>query len=99
MEPPGVQTIPPPAAIEESSAPTIPWMWKRGITPRQRSAAVSPRAFAILEADTHILAWVNGTALDLAVVPDVCRSTAMSSAFDNPLFIEFRPTRPERSNR
>ncbi len=77
---PGVATMLPPEAIVARTAATRPWMWNRGMTLRQRSASVSSRAAAIVRAEATSRPCVSGTIFGRAVVPDVCRTRAMSSA-------------------
>ena len=77
---PGVQMTLAPAESEERSAATRPWMWKSGITLRQRSPGVSSSVAATLPADSVSRRWVSGTIFGRAVVPDVWRTSAVSSS-------------------
>src|SRR5262245_18696368 len=75
---PGAQIVLPPAATEDNNAPTSPWMWKRGMTFRQRSTSISSSAAATLCAEKHSLWFVSGTSFGRDVAPDVCRTSATS---------------------
>ena len=75
----GVHTTDPPAASGASSPAIRPWMWKSGITLRDRSSLVSASESAMLRAERARLRWRRGTILGRDVVPDVCNTRAMSS--------------------
>ena len=73
------QAMAPPADRGASSPAMSPWMWKRGITNRQRSSEVRASDSAMLAAERARLAWVRGTVFGRAVVPEVWRTRATSS--------------------
>src|SRR5687767_12487315 len=77
---PGLQQIEAPAASEESTAAMRPWMWKSGMTLRQRSSLERASEARMCRADAVTLTWLKGTILGRDVVPEVCRTSAMSSA-------------------
>ena len=54
------QAMAPPAERGASSPAMSPWIWKRGITSRQRSSEVRARDSAMLAAETERLACVRG---------------------------------------
>ena len=58
----------------------IPWMWKSGMTVKERSAAVSCNDAAMLRAERARLRWRSGTIFGRDVVPDVWSTSASSSA-------------------
>ena len=59
-----------------STDATRPWMWKSGMTARQRSSAVSSSEPATSAADAQRFRSVRGTSFGRAVVPDVWRRSA-----------------------
>jgi hypothetical protein len=75
---PGAQQTPAPAAIEASMAAMSPWMWKSGMTLRQRSPGSSASVRAMLRAEVRRFVWVSGTILGRPVVPEVWSTRAMS---------------------
>src|SRR5690606_35910735 len=66
---PGLQNTLPPAASEESTAATSPWIWNSGMMLRQRSVAASCSVAPTLRAEAARLAWRSGTSLGRDVVP------------------------------
>ena len=58
----------------------IPWMWKSGMTVKERSAALSRNDAAMLRAERARLRWRRGTIFGRDVVPDVCSTRASSSS-------------------
>ncbi len=75
---PGVANTLPPAASDDITAATSPWMWNSGMMLRQRSSAVRDSVRPMLAADAARLAWVSGTSFGRDVVPDVWSRSAMS---------------------
>ena len=73
-----VQTTDAPAARDDSSDAIRPWIWNSGIMLRQRSRTVNRNVPRILPAEITRLLWVSGTILGRDVVPEVCRTRAMS---------------------
>ena len=67
-----------PRSSDDRTAAIRPWIWNSGMTFRQQSCGVSASEAAILTADWQRLAWVSGTILGLDVVPEVCRTSAVS---------------------
>jgi hypothetical protein len=77
---PGVQMTLAPARSEESSAPTRPWMWNKGMTLRHRSPGSRRNVVATCFAEARRFPCVSGTILARPVVPEVCSISATSSA-------------------
>ena len=69
---PGVPSV-------DSTHAISPWMWKSGITLRQRSAVVSRSVRRMFSAVAQTFPCSSGTILGREVVPEVCRTRAMSS--------------------
>ena len=76
---PGLHQTEPPAARLDATAATRPWMWKSGITFRQRSSGVSASAAPMCRAEAAMFACVSGTIFGREVVPEVCRISATRS--------------------
>ena len=74
----------PPATSGAASTSTIPPMWNIGSTCRQRSSAPRPTDAIRFPTDASRLRCVSGTFLGRDVVPDVCSTSATSSARRNP---------------
>jgi hypothetical protein len=87
----------PPAVSEASRPATSPWMWKSGITLRQRSVGDSDRVRATLAADAQRLRCSRGTSFGRDVVPEVCSSNAISAPSAG-LGATARPLRPDSEN-
>src|SRR5215207_922538 len=79
-EKPSVQITEAPLLSDDISAPISPWMWKSGITLRQRSEAPSSRLAAMLAAEATRLRWRSGTSFGFDVVPEVGRMRATSDS-------------------
>ena len=77
---PGVHTTEAPAEIEDSVAAISPWMWNSGMMLRHTSSGVSASVVAMWCAEAVTLRWVSGTIFGRDVVPEVCSTSAMSSA-------------------
>ena len=96
---PGVQIMLAPAVMDESKAPTRPWMWNRGMTFRHRSPSTSWRVDRMLWADLQRFVWVSGMIFGREVVPDVCSTSATSEASARPLCAGGEPAGPSTVNR
>jgi hypothetical protein len=59
-------------------------MWNSGMILSPRSEAVSAKVCRTLRAEALTLRWASGTIFGREVVPDVCRTSAMSSAVAGP---------------
>src|SRR5689334_17097530 len=82
---PGVQEMEAPADSEESTAAMSPCIWNSGMMLRQLSSDLSARVRAILLAEAVTFLWLSGTIFGRDVVPDVCSTSATSSACAGPL--------------
>ena len=67
-----------PAFMDESNAPMSPCMWNRGMMFRQRSVSTKFKVRRIFSAEVQRFFAVSGTILGRDVVPDVCRTKAIS---------------------
>src|SRR5208337_2155008 len=81
---PGEQDTAPPAARLLKVAAISPWMWNSGMMLRQTSSGVSARIAPTLQADAVTLMCRSGTIFGRDVVPEVCSTSATSSAAASP---------------
>ncbi len=81
---PGVQHTCAPARSEASVAAMRPWMWKSGMMLRQTSPGASDNVRAMFPDEAITFRCSSGTILGRAVVPEVCRTSAMSPASPRP---------------
>src|ERR1051326_5201323 len=76
---PLLQHTSPPTDRGASSPVISPWIWKSGMMQRPRSSGVNWRVAPMCRAEAQMLRWARGTILGRDVVPDVWRTSAMSS--------------------
>ncbi len=76
---PGLHTTEAPLESDDSTGAIRPWMWKSGITFRQRSSGVRRRVARMFPAEAHTFRCSSGTIFGREVVPEVWSTSATSS--------------------
>src|SRR6266850_5043598 len=81
---PVVQHTSPPADNGARMPAIRPWIWNSGMMLSPRSEPANARVCRTLRAEAHTLRCASGTIFGREVVPEVCRTRAMSSTDAGP---------------